>query len=245
MKAHHRTYRSLISDTKLTSFRVVVKETDLLVRADRSLEKETTELVVKHRMPLERYIENHPGFVEELMPVSQDPLAAPIVKTMISAGLKAGVGPMAAVAGAIAEYVGKGLLAYSRDVIVENGGDIFLATHFPVMAAIYAGKSPLSGKIGIRMDPSGHPMALCTSSGTLGHSISLGRADAAVVIAGSGALADAAATAIGNRVSHKGEIERAINYGREIEGVLGIVVVIGKEMGLWGDVNLEPIMPPK
>ena len=241
MKPEQRTYRSLISDKRLTSFRVLVKETDLFVSADRFLEKETTELVVKHRTPLERYIERHPEFVGHLVPVPKDPLAPPIVKTMIAAGRKAGVGPMAAVAGAIAEYVGRDLLAHAHDVIVENGGDVFLKTGFALTAAVHAGKSPLSGRIGVRIKPAESPMAVCTSSGTLGHSMSLGRADAAVVISGSAALADAVATAVGNRVSEKADIEPAIGFGKEIEGVSGIVVVLGKDIGVWGDVDLTPI----
>jgi len=241
MKPEERTYRRLISDKKLARFRVLVKETDLFVSADRSLERETTELVVKHRMPLERYIERHPEFVGHVNPVPHDPLAPPIVKTMISAGRKAGVGPMAAVAGAIAEYVGRDLLTYADDVIVENGGDVFLKTNFALIAAIYAGKSPLSGKIGVRMTPTGRPMAVCTSSGTLGHSMSLGRADAAMVISDAAALADAVATAVGNRVTEKRDIEPAIGFGKEIDGVSGIVVVLGKDIGVWGDVDLVPI----
>ena len=234
----NRTYRSLVSDKKLASFRVVVRETDLLVRADRPLETVTRDLVLKHRFPLERYLEQHPEFVHRMIPLPQDRLASPIVRTMIAAGQKAGVGPMAAVAGAIAEYVGKDLSALSKDVIVENGGDIFIRTGFPVVAAIFAGKSPLSSNLGIRIDSPGSPMAVCTSSGTLGHSISLGRADAAVVISESAALGDAAATAIGNKVSGKHDIKRAIEFGKKIEGILGIVVVLDKEIGFWGGVDL-------
>jgi ApbE superfamily uncharacterized protein (UPF0280 family) len=240
-KPQNRTYRSLISDTKLASFRVVVKETDLLVRANRPLEDETIGLIVKHRAPLERYIERNPGFVQQLTPVPQDRLAPPIVKAMISAADKAGVGPMASVAGAIAEFVGRDLLGHSEDVIIENGGDVFMMTGFPLVAAVYAGKSPLSGKIGVRIEPSGEPVAVCTSSGTLGHSLSLGRADAALVISGSATLADAAATAIGNRVQSKGDINPAIDFGKEIQGVEGIVVILGKEIGLWGNLDLRPI----
>jgi ApbE superfamily uncharacterized protein (UPF0280 family) len=241
MKPERRTYRSLVSDKKLTGFRVAVKETDLFVRAARCLEKETLALILKYRNPLENYIERHREFLREMAPMPRDRLAPPIVKTMIEASRKAGVGPMAAVAGAMAQHVGLDLLAHTQDVIVENGGDIFSMTHFAVTAAIYAGKSPLSGKIGIRLEPDGRPVAVCTSSGTVGHSLSLGRADAAVVIAGSAALADAAATAIGNRVSGKGDIEPAIAFGKGIDGVHGIVVILGKEMGLWGDVVVEPI----
>jgi ApbE superfamily uncharacterized protein (UPF0280 family) len=233
-----RTYRSLVSNKKLVSFRVAVRETDLFVRADRTLERETRDAVLKQRLPLERYVEEHPGFVHTMVPWPQDELAPPIVKSMIAASQKAAVGPMASVAGAIAEYVGRDLLKLSHNVIVENGGDIFIQTDFPLSAAIFAGKSPLSGKIGIQIDSPGHPVAVCTSSGTLGHSLSLGRADAAVVISESAALADAAATAIGNKVSTKGDIEPAIGVGKGIEGVLGIVVILHDEIGFWGNVNI-------
>lgn len=236
-----RTYRSLVSHKKLASFRVVVKETDLLVRTDRPLETETRDLVLRHRIPLERYLEQHPEIVHGLIPLPQDQLAPPIVRTMIWAGQKAGVGPMAAVAGAIAEYVGRDLLAHTKDVIIENGGDIFIRTGFPLIAAVFAGKSPLSSKLGVRIDSPGRPVAVCTSSGTLGHSLSLGRADAAVVISESAALADAAATAIGNEVSGKHDIEPAIAFGRKIEGVLGIVVIVDKEIGFGGNVELVQI----
>ncbi len=234
----HRTYRSLVSHKKLASFRVVVKETDLLVRADRPLETETRNFILRHRILLERYLEQHPEFVHRMIPLPQDQMASPIVRTMISASQKTGVGPMAAVAGAIAEYVGRDLLAHSKDVIVENGGDIFIRTGFPLVAAIFAGKSPMGSKLGVRIDSPGRPVAVCTSSGTLGHSLSLGRADAAVVISESAALADAAATAIGNEVSGKQDIEPAIEFGKRIEGVLGIVVILDNEIGFWGNVEL-------
>ncbi len=233
-----RIYRSLVSKRGLASFRVAVRETDLLVRADIPLETETRDLVLKHRMPLERYVEEHPEFVHTMVPWPQDQLAPPVVKTMITASQKAAVGPMASVAGAIADYVARDLLALSNNVIVENGGDIFMKTAFPLVAAIFAGKSPLTGKLGIQINAPGDPVAVCTSSGTLGHSLSFGRADAAVVIADSAALADAAATAIGNNVSTKHDIERAIALGKEIDGIVGIVVVLDDEIGFWGNVEL-------
>ncbi|UCD88074.1 MAG: UPF0280 family protein, partial [Desulfobacterales bacterium] len=108
-------------------------------------------------------------------------------------------------------------------------------------AAIFAGKSPLSNKIGVRIDSPKSPVAVCTSSGTLGHSLSLGRADAAVVISDSAALADAAATGIGNKVSSPHNIEPAIAFGQKIEGVLGIVVIVDSKIGFWGNVELTRI----
>ena len=233
-----RTYRSLVSGDKLESFRVVVKETDLLVRTKTLLERETRDLVLKHRMPLERYIDDHPEFLDSLTPTADDRLAPPIVRTMIRAGHKAGVGPMAAVAGAVAEYVGRDLSSHSKEVIIENGGDVFIRTTSPLVVAILAGASPLSGKLGVRIDSPASPIAVCTSSGTVGHSLSLGRADAAVVMSESAALADAAATAVGNAVSSKADIASATHLGENIQGVLGIVVILGDQMGVWGNVEL-------
>lgn len=233
-----RTYRSFVSEHKLETFRVIVKETDLMVRAERALQDETRDLVLKHRMALERYIGDHPDFVDRLTPYPRDPLAPPIVKAMMEAGRKAGVGPMGAVAGAVAEYVGRDLLAYSEEVIIENGGDIFIRTTFPLTVAILAGRSPLSGKLGVRIDSPESPVGVCTSSGTVGHSLSLGRADAAIVISASAALADAAATAIGNRVSDKADIASAIHLGENIDGVLGVAVILDDKMGAWGQVEL-------
>jgi ApbE superfamily uncharacterized protein (UPF0280 family) len=233
-----RTYRSLVNDDRLHSFRVVVKETDLLVRSKHLLEKETRDFILKCRLPLERYVEDHPEFLHCLVPFPKDRFAPPIVRTMIEAGRKARVGPMAAVAGAVAEYVGKDLLSLTDEVIVENGGDIFIHTASPLTVAVYAGDSPLSNKLGIRVACSGDPLGICTSSGTVGHSLSFGKADAVVVISDSSALADAAATSIGNRVTGKRGVASAIDFGKEIEGVQGILVVIDDELSVWGKVEL-------
>jgi uncharacterized protein len=144
------------------------------------------------------------------------------------------VGPMAAVAGAVAEQVGRGLLALSDEVIVENGGDIFLQTADPATVAIFAGDSPLSLRIGIRTGGGNDPIAVCTSSGTVGHSLSFGHADAVCVTSRSAALADAAATAVGNRVGCRRDIPAGIELARRIAGVLGVVIVVGDKMGVWG-----------
>jgi ApbE superfamily uncharacterized protein (UPF0280 family) len=233
-----RTYRSLVSNNKLQDFRVVVKETDLLIRAQIPLQDEARDLVLEHRMHLERYIEDHPHFVDRLTPCARDRLAPPIVQTMIEASRKAGVGPMGAVAGAVAEFVGRDLLRWSEEVIIENGGDIFIRTTFPVTVAIFAGQSPLSCKVGVHIDSPETPIGVCTSSGTVGHSLSFGRADAVLVISESVALADAAATAIGNVISNKTDIASGIHLGEKIPDVLGIVVILDDQMGLWGNVKL-------
>ena len=151
------------------------------------------------------------------------------------------VGPMAAVAGALAERVGRDLLARTDEIIVENGGDIFIKTLHPLTVAVFAGRSPLSLKIGLDIEPANRPMAVCTSSGSVGHSLSKGLADAVCVLSRSCALADAAATAIGNRVRNQKDIQPAIDWGRAVAGVEGILVIMGEKMGMWGRVRLKPL----
>ena len=239
-----RTYRKLVNTEKLTAFQVVVKETDLLVHAERELAAETRELVLEHRGYVEAFINAHPDFTTALSPWRLDGPAPQIVTDMINAGANAGVGPMAAVAGAIAEQVGRGLLKITNQVIVENGGDVFIKTAAAVTVGILAGKSPLSMQLGIRLRCDQQPAAVCTSSGTVGHSLSFGKADAVCVIARSCAVADAAATAIGNLVTSPANINDGITAGRNIKKIDGIIIVCGSKMGIWGDLEVVPLINP-
>ncbi len=233
-----RTYRNLVKTDDLIKFEVIVKETDLLVRAKKDLFQETRESVLKYRHQLETYIEINPEFHKSLVPLRDDPYAPEIVQEMIRTSRMAQVGPMAAVAGAVAESVSKDLLKFSEEVIVENGGDIYLASSSERTIGIYAGDSPLSLKIGIVIDPEDCPLGICTSSGTVGHSLSFGKADAVSVLSKSAALADAAATAIGNIVKEKKDIELGLERGKEIEGVSGVLIIVGEKIGIWGNVRL-------
>jgi ApbE superfamily uncharacterized protein (UPF0280 family) len=145
---------------------------------------------------------------------------------------------MAAVAGAIAESVGASLQAFSRNVIVENGGDVFLATERETTVGVFAGKSPLSMQLGLRIPPDQTPCGLCTSSGQVGPSLSFGQADAVTVWACSTALADAAATALANRVVEPGDIEPTLDVARSTEGLKGALVVLRDRIGVWGPIDL-------
>ena len=238
MNPKERIYRNRISTDKLVAYNVQIRETDLLILSEIDLTPDVRKSVYKHRGFIESYIERHPDFLTSLAPVPNDSLAPPIVRHMITASHTVGVGPMAAVAGAIAEYVGNDLLEITRNVIVENGGDIFLMTDFDATIGIYAGNSPLTYKINLLIKAQETPMGVCTSSGTVGHSLSFGRADAVCVLSKSATLADAAATAVGNLVKDNRDIKAALERGIRIEGVLGVAVIIGESFGAIGDVEL-------
>jgi len=233
-----RTYRNVVKTDDLVKFEVMVKETDLLIRAERDLSREARESVLTYRHQLETYISMNPEFQHSLTPLENNRDVPEIIQEMIRTTQMANVGPMAAVAGAIAEWVSKDLMRLSKEVIVENGGDIYLVTSKKRTIGIYAGNSPLSLKIGIVIEPEEIPLGVCTSSGTVGHSLSFGRADAVCILSKSAALADAAATSVGNIVKEKNDIERGLERGKEIEGVLGTLIIVGEQLGVWGKIRL-------
>jgi ApbE superfamily uncharacterized protein (UPF0280 family) len=236
-----RTYRSRMARPGLVGFRVAVQETDLWVLAERDLTPEVRQVVLQERRQLEAYIAAHPGFLPTLTPWPEDPFAPPVVREMIAAGRAVGVGPMAAVAGALAERVGRALESQSAEIIVENGGDLYLQVATAATISLFAGKSPLSHRVGLKIDPELSPLGVCTSSGTVGHSLSFGRADAACILAHNAALADAAASALGNRVQDAGSIAAALDWAAQVPDLLGAVVIVGDKLGAWGRVELVPL----
>lgn len=233
-----RTYRNRAGDKDLVPFNVTVKETDLYICASKNLKSKALRLLTKYRKALERYIEHHPSFLTSLEPVPVGDNAPQIIKSMAESARKAGVGPMAAVAGAIAEFVGTELLAFSPEIIVENGGDIFLKSRRKRIVGIYAGKSPLTGEIGLEIEAGQTPLGICTSSGTVGHSLSFGKADAVVVLSPSTPLADAAATAIGNLIKQPEDIPNGIELAKSIEGIKGVLIIKDDKVGMWGAVKI-------
>lgn len=233
-----RTYRKRVSAGDLVSFHVAVKQTDLWVSAEANLEQETKGLVFGCRQKLESYINAHPEFATSLSPWPDDPYAPSIAKEMIRVTRDLAVGPMSSVAGAIAQYVADGLMEFTGQVIVENGGDIFIRAGRPVTVAILAGNSPLNEKFGLLIPERQMPLGVCTSSATVGHSLSTGIADAACILSPSGALADGAATAVGNRIRQKADLEKVGKWSNNIRGIIGGVLIVDDRMATWGDIEL-------
>ena len=232
-----RIYRSLINKDNLISYNVKINESDLLISSDVNLADLAEKSLIKHRHSLEAYIKNHPEFRTTLLPFPEDNLAPMIIREMIAQSKICGVGPMASVAGAISEFVGYDLLRETENIIIENGGDIFLRSKQSLTVAIYAGESALSYKVKIIVKAYETPIGICTSSATVGPSLSFGKADAVCILSKSATLADAAASAVGNRVKSKKDIKTALNYGMKISGVKGIVIICGSEMGAIGEVE--------
>lgn len=235
----HRFYRDRHKHGPWHAFRVQVEQTDLWVRADTDLTRRTHDLVLTFRRQIIDYTNLCPAFLTALSPLPDDPLAPDIVRRMLEAGRKAQVGPMAAVAGAIAQAVAEGLRPWTRSVIVENGGDCYALADEDLVVAVYPGdSSPFRDRLALKLSAEDLPLSVCTSSGTLGHSLSFGRADAATILAKDAALADACATAFGNRIRREDDLEPALAWARSVPGVLGALAVLRDRLAAWGRVEL-------
>jgi ApbE superfamily uncharacterized protein (UPF0280 family) len=243
-----RFYRKNMGDGRFRSFTIGYKDSDLWIGIDpksfnESIPQFAQQLLVTLRKELENYILTNPEFVTSFTPIHITPLAPKIALEMALAGQKAGTGPMAAVAGAFAEFVGKTIISEFgvKEIVVENGGDIFLSVRDDLVFSVYAGKSVLSGKIGIEIKASESPLGICTSSGIVGPSISFGNADAVVVISKNAATADAYATAIGNRIKHYSDIEIEINKINEYPEILFLLTICEENIGLKGNFPIKPL----
>jgi uncharacterized protein len=241
-----RVYRQEATGSRLASFSVTVKETDLWIVVsssafDAGMAARVEKMVWKQRHLLEAYLSEHPAVTEALQPCLVEAIAPDILLNMVKASNMAGVGPMAAVAGALAEAVGLYLLESSPEVIVENGGDIFIKAVDPVRVGIFAGGSPLSGRVALEVNPKNTPLGICTSSGTVGPSLSYGCADAAVVLSPSAPLADAVATAMGNLVQGQDDLESALEYALKVKGVTGALLICDDKIAARGDIELKAI----
>jgi len=233
-------YRSLISAYDLISTRVRIKESDLLIRAERECFGPARKALARYRKDIEDYINNHPGFKESMLPVVVPHDAPPIIIAMTRAASLSGVGPMAAVAGALAYFVGRELKSISSEVIVENGGDIYLESRRERIVAVYSGKNAgPTGKIGIKIKPGEMPIGIAGSSGRLGRSLSWGISDVAVVLASDPILADSAATALANRIylCEPSVLEAAGDLILEIPGVIGYLSICDKLVSTGGKID--------
>jgi len=231
-----RFYRSIVKKEDFLKFEVKVEETDLLIIAKKDLRNKIRQEVIRQREILKNYIKENPDFLFSFSPVYVES-EKEIIKKMSESSFLTKTGPMASVAGAIAEIIGKKFLSESDEIIIENGGDIFAKMNRDFIIGIYAGKSPLSMKVGIKLKKREIPYGIATSSGTVGHSISFGKADAVTVISSSATLSDGAATYFGNLIKDEIDKQLIISELKDFVFIEGIVIIKGKEIFLWG--NLE------
>lgn len=236
-----RTYREKTKGHELIEHTLIQSESDLQLYSNVDVTEPADLALTEIRRKLKSYIAKRPSFETSLEPISQDESAPQIIQKMIEASRQAGVGPMAAVAGAVSEYVGSALLsshAELTDIFIENGGDIFIKTTSERRILIHAGASVLSEKLAIRVQPEMTPCGICTSSGTVGHSLSFGKGDAVVIISKDTCTADAAATSVCNTIKGEDDISSGLAFAQSIEGVEGALIIVNDKLGAWGNIEI-------
>ncbi len=234
-----RFYRTNIYNGDLVAFQARYFESNLLVYAHSNLSGITSEYLRRFHGQVNNYCQSHPEFEKSLHPVKIDGSSPKIIRTMYKASMRAGVGPMATVAGAIAEAVGQKLLEHSREIIIENGGDIFIAVSKARKIGIFAGIGNVYNRLILNIKPDQSPCGICTSSGQFGHSLSLGKTCATIIISKSSALADGYATAFGNMVNNDDDIDPALKSARRKKDINGIIIITSTKMAAYGDFTFD------
>jgi ApbE superfamily uncharacterized protein (UPF0280 family) len=211
--------------------------TDLLVRSALDMSSEVKQLLSEIHGDLRGHIDKEPSFLTALEPMTSPAGAPEIVREMCESARLACVGPMASVAGAVAEAAGRLILSRCPEAIVENGGDLWMSLAEPAAVTIFSGNIHFRDSVALSVRAENTPCGICTSSGRFGHSLNFGRADTVTVIADTGALADAAATAAGNMVRDESCLTGACDRAMSIAGVRGIVVIFGDRLAAQGEVE--------
>lgn len=236
-------------------FHVIHHESDLLVGVPHqgfhsSMEHCIKNELIRLRQILIDYSKKDPLFFTSLDPLdiyippleTDSPTGreeAQEIVMMLSCGHKTGTGPMAAVAGLFAQEVGRSMTESFglKEVVVENGGDLYLRNETDLVSVIHAGDSVLSDKMAFVVPPG--EWGICTSSGKMGHSYSRGLADAVTVISHSAPLADSWATAIANLVNNPADIEQALDSVAGVEEIQGVAIIIGDRVGIRGNIEVK------
>lgn len=237
-----RTYRSQFNVERFKGFEVKYLETDLWIGIDSaSFKTEIIDLaeakIKRLRDTFDEYIKAEPFFKKSLKPFQPSDSAPFEAIEMAVAAEKAGIGPMSAVAGLFAREVGEEIIQnFSvNELVIENGGDIFALLKKELVLSVFAGDSPLSERIGLVIQAEKSKIGICTSSGTVGPSLSYGKADAVVVICEDALLADALATALGNKVKSPNDVEKVIKQSEKYPEILSLLIICEDKIGIRGD----------
>jgi len=219
---------------------VSFRESDLLICTDKKIEKGLAEgILKKYYAQIEEYIEKNPLFLKSLSPIKTDNDAPAIIQGMIESSKITGVGPFASVAGAIAFYVGRELLDSCKEVIVENGGDIFLKIGCDKRLGVYLGENSTIKNISLKIKTREYTFGIASSSSTIGHSLNFGKADLLTVIAKDAVLADSFATALSNRIKKEVDVKEVLEFAKNSKFIEGVLVYFAGKIFLWGQLELE------
>lgn len=231
-------YRNKIKSKNKYNWRILYKYSDILISSDKDVSSKLKKLIKEIYSVLESHIRENPSFQKSLSPVESKPQYNPVIKTMCAKSAVFNVGPMAAVAGAVCDFIAYGLDDFCRCLIIENGGDVFIKNDENVDVGVYLKNKHFADEIYLRIKKDDMPCGLCSSSGSFGHSLSMGKSDLVTVLAVSAISADAAATSVANNIKSPKDISKTINSYKNIEDIRGILIIKDDKLGIWGNIEL-------
>ena len=225
---------------RLERIRAVLGETCIDATVQEGFAGYVEPLIADARAGISDRISRDPFFGMTYSPCRPLPGDSVPVRRMCAASVSAGVGPMAAVAGAVASHVLEGLRGLGcTHAVIDNGGDVAVLPGRPVVVRILP--DPGSEPAGLLVEP-GEAVGICSSSGMNGHSVSLGGSDVCTVVSPDPVLADACATLLGNLVSSRDDLSGAVEEVAAVDGVSGCIACIGGETAVCGDIpELVPL----
>jgi len=229
-----RYYRDYIAQD-IENFNITILESDLQIYTDKALQEPIESELRNIRAIIEAYIKSYPEFNISFKPVKINANDPPIIKHMKEASKKLGVGPMATVAGAVGHYLGQKFYQQTKELIIENGGDLYVYSTKDKTILLHGGSEATVKNLSIKLDKVNLPIGVCTSSGKVGHSKSFGNSDAITVLAKDTLIADAAATALGNLLKHKADINDVLQYSKTFKELEGVIAIVDDHMGAWGN----------
>ena len=242
-----RWYRQNIGE-RFNSFTYRFMETDIWVAFD-VFSKVSKDEILRFvdnkcrslRKLLEDYFLISPEFEHSLKPLKVPATAPELIRKLADGSVKTDVGPMAGIAGAFAEEIGKACkIEFGfKEIMIENGGDNYLDVLTDIYVKLYAGEHPLSNKIKLIIEAKDSPLGLCASSGKFGHSKSFGKADLVSVACKNTILADQYATAFANKIHESNDINTVLLEASTIPEIIHIAIFMDDKFGVRGKLKLN------
>ena len=246
MEYKDRTYRNHLKKGRWETFTVTYKATDLWIGVDKAsynpqIVDFSLSKIKELYLEMESYLRKDPNYATALTPYTPSVDTPEIFREMSQVSEQSGIGPMSAVAGAVACRIGLQIknAFHTQEVIVENGGDIYADIQEDMDVFVFAGSSPLSERVGFIVSASYSPIGICTSSGTVGPSLSFGKADAVMIICKNCALADTYATALGNCIQTKEDIDPCMEKIKMVKDIIAAICIKDDKVGIIGDFKLK------
>ncbi|MDD3296270.1 MAG: UPF0280 family protein [Candidatus Omnitrophica bacterium] len=237
MTYEERSYR----DTIKANYKLEIgfQESDLLICSKEEIDQESAKKVLVNCYEvIENYAKSNPEFLTSLSPLRENKNAAVIIQKMLAASRIANIGPFASVAGAIAEETGLRLSLFSQEIIIENGGDIFLKINEDKIIGVYAGRCFEPEVIKLKIKSRDCSFGLASSSAHIGHSLNFGRADLVTVLSSGATVADALATSLSNQIKQRKDIKEVFSCITTNPFVEGLLIIFEGEIFLWGNLEL-------